>query len=309
MSRLASVTLLLASACTTPGTAYYGGDDTPIDNGGGGGGSGCTMITTVTPVAPLIQLVVDGSGTMNQNGKYSAIQSALYDSTSGLLLTLQDKAQFGATAYTYTGGGTCPSSVKSSACTLNNLAGVKAAIDGQKNQDGTDPLKEALDQLHTSLGSMTNEKDRNIVIVTDGTNNGCAGSSGGNDAIASATTLYNDGVRSYIIGFGNLGTWGQGMANAGIGGTGTLYNASTGTLKTIYGQVFDTIIDCRLSTDMAIDVNKASTGMLSMNGSSLVYTTDWTVVDDHTIQLSAAQCTAYKALSTAPTFTASICGT
>lgn len=308
MSRLASLTLLLASACTTPGTAFYGGDDTPIDNGGGGGGSGCTMITSVTPVQPLILLVVDGSGSMNQNGGYSAVQNALYKSDgTGLLVTYASKAKFGATAYT--SNGTCPN-LHATPCAIDNLANVKAAIDDGKNVNGTDPLPETLTSLHGSYGAMT-DKYRNIVIVTDGVANSCGGGGDGTNAITDTTTLYADGVTTYIMGYGNLGNWGQNMANAGVGGTGgVLYTAGNqGDVKTKYQAIFDKIIDCKLSTDMAIDVNKASTGTLSMNGTPLVYTTDWTVVDDHTIQLSAAQCTAYKALTTAPTFTASICGT
>ncbi|MFT3692256.1 MAG: VWA domain-containing protein [Kofleriaceae bacterium] len=306
--RLASVTLLLASACTTPGTEFYGGDDTPIDNGGGGGSGGCTRITSVTPVAPLIQLVVDGSGTMNGNGGYNAVQNALYKSDgTGLLTTYASKAKYGATAYT--SNGTCPN-LHATPCAVDNMANVKTAIDAGKGVNGTDPLPETLTSLHGTYGAMT-DKYRNIVIVTDGVANSCGGGGDGTNAVTDTTTLYADGVTTYIIGYGNLGNWGQNMANAGVGGSGgTLYTANDAAgVKTNYQTIFDLIIDCKLETDQAIDINGASSDTLSMDGTALVSGTDWKIVDDHTIQLIGTACTNYKAATTAPTFTASICGT
>lgn len=315
MLRLAFSSVLFA-ACAGPGITTYADNDPPIENGGSGGGSCNATAFTVTPVTPLIQLVVDGSGTMGDgmsgaNSKYDAVKKALYSGTTPLLTNLQNKAQFGASVYL--SSGSCPS-FHASACVINNMAGVKTAIDmGPIN--GTDPLPEALLSLHDSFGNVAGGP-KVIVLATDGTPNSCGnpGVDHTQQAVDQTLANFNDKhIELYVIGLGGVDTnFLQKIANAGLGSTANVPYYSSGSLTDVianYTTVFNAVIDCSMTLDGTIDVAQASLGTVKSNGTTLVYTTDWTAVDAHTIKLVGQACTAYKAAATTPEITATFtCG-
>ena len=312
--RLALASMMFA-ACAGPGITTYADNDPPINNGGSGGGCNPTAFT-VTPITPLIQLVVDGSGTMGDgmsgaNSKYDAVKRALYSGTAPLLTNLQSKAQFGASVYL--SSGNCPS-FHASACTPNNLAGVKSAIDmGPIN--GTDPLPEALLSLHDSFGNVTGEP-KVIVLATDGTPNSCGNPNVDHTQQAVDQTLanFNDKhIKLYVLGLGGVNTtFLQGIANAGLGSTTNVPYYTSNSLTEVtagYTSIFNSILDCEMTLDGTIDVAQASLGTVKSNGTELAYTTDWTAVDDHTIKLVGQACTAYKTAATTPEITATFtCG-
>lgn len=307
---------MLFTACVAPSISTYTDTDPPIENGGSGGGSCRANAFTVTPVTPLIQLVVDGSGTMGDgmsgaNSKYDAVQRALYSGTTPLLTGLQTKAQFGASVYL--SSGTCPS-FHASACTINNMTGVKNAIDmGYIN--GTDPLPEALLSLHDGFGNVTGDP-KVIVLATDGTPNSCGNPNVDHTQQAVDQTLanYNDKhISLYVIGLGGVDTtFLQKIANAGLGSTTDVpYYTSNSAADVLagYTSVFHAVLDCKLTIDGTIDVAQASLGTVKSNGTALAYTTDWVAVDAHTIKLVGSACTAYNAAATAPEITATFtCG-
>jgi hypothetical protein len=313
--RLAFLSVLLA-ACTTPSLSTYDDKDPAIENGGSGDGSCTATAFTVTPVTPLIQLMVDGSGTMGEgmsgaNSKYDAVKKALYSGTAPLLTNLESKAQFGASVYL--SSGTCPS-FHASPCTLNNMAGVKNAID-MGNVNGTDPLPEALLALHDTFGNVTGDP-KVIVLATDGTPNSCGnpGVDHTQEAVAQALANFNDKhIQLYVMGLGGVDTtFLQDIANAGLGSTTNVPYYSSASLTDVtanYTSIFNAIVDCKMTIDGTIDVAQASLGTVKTNGTTLAYTTDWTAVDDHTIQLVGQACTDYKSAPTAPEITATFtCG-
>jgi hypothetical protein len=272
----------------------------------------------VTPVTPLVQLVIDGSGTMGDGmsgatSKYDAVKRALYSGTTPLLTGLQSKAQFGASVYLGPTAGTCPS-FHASPCTINNMAGVKNAVD-MGNINGTDPLPETLLALHDSFGNVTGEP-KVIVVATDGTPNSCGNPNVDHTQQAVDQTLanFNDKhISLYVIGLGGVDTtFLQKIANAGLGSTTNVPYYSTNSAEDVqagYTSVFNAILDCKLTIDGTIDVAQASLGTVKSNGTALVYTSDWIAVDDHTIQLVGGACTAYNTAATAPEITATFtCG-
>ncbi|HEY0252858.1 MAG TPA: hypothetical protein VGC41_15085, partial [Kofleriaceae bacterium] len=204
---------------------------------------------------------------------------------------------------------------------LNNLANVKDKI-ADANYPGQDPLASALGKVaDTDFAKTSTDPHRAVVLVTDGVPNVC-NNTGVDDTTASVTAttaLYTLGVKTYVIGLephdgvGNDTTYAdflKGVADAGVGGAGTVNKGdSQANLTAAFKTVFDQLIDCSFTVDGTIDVNNASTGMVTYDGASLAYTTDWTVVDPHTIRLSAAKCDTYKAAATLPVIAASLCGT
>jgi hypothetical protein len=306
------VAVMLLAACGSPSLQYYSDPDKPIGNGGADGGSCGAIAFTVSPVQPLIQLMVDGSGTMGDgmsgaNSKYDAVKRALYSGTTPLLPDLQAKAQFGASVY-LGGGGTCPT-FHASACAISNMPGVKNAID-MGNINGTDPLPESLLSLHDSFGNVTGDP-KVIVLATDGTPNSCGNP--GVDHTQQAANLNDKNIKLYVIGLGGVNTgFLQSIANAGVGSTTNVAYYTSSSLTDVtnnYKTIFDTIMDCELKLDGTIDPNQASLGIVKSNGTALVFTDQWTVVDTHTIKLVGQACTDYNAAPTAPEITATFtCG-
>jgi hypothetical protein len=319
--RLAFLTLL--AACGSSSLQYYSDNDKPIGNGGADGGS-CTAIAfAVTPVAPSVQFMIDHSGTMFSDTiggtqKFTAVKNAL-TGTTGVVTTLQAKADFGVSIYT--SGGSCPK-FYASPCAINNLAGINAAISSSNGDNNLyDPLAEALTSMVTSFGGSTGMK-KTIVLATDDPPYGC-NSNGGNttdidNSITEATALYNLGVSLYVIGLGNGhgdGNWTpflQHIANAGVGSTAnvTYYTAnSQAELLTAYQTILGSVVNCEMTLDGTIDPNQASLGIVKSDTTMLTFTTDWTVVDTHTIKLVGQACTNYNAATTPPEITATFtCG-
>jgi hypothetical protein len=318
VSRLTFSGLLLVAGCmAASGPHYYGDDDGPIDNTADGGATNCTALAlTVTPVTPAIQLMIDGSGSMGEGFantiKYDAVANALLDGTNGVVTKLQGKAAFGAVVYT---SEQCPQ-LYSSACTLNNAAGVTTAItNGGNANHNYNPAVEAIHSVVGTLSAAT-AKRKTIVLATDGVPNQCNSNSGDrtDQAVTEVTTGYGAGISFYIIGLGNVGSTAylQKMANAGVGSTtnATYWDANgPADVTTAYQAILDKVLDCELSVDGTIDVAQASTATVKSNGTALAYTTDWVALDAHTIQLVGTACTAYKAAVTAPEITATFaCG-
>ena len=174
----------------------------------------------------------------------------------------------------------------------------------------------ALLSLHDSFGGTTGSP-KIIVLATEGTPNTC-GNSGVDHTQQSVdqttANLTDKNISLYVINLGGNAntTFLQKIANAGVGSATNVpyYSASSvATLTTAFTTVFNTLIDCKLTLDGTIDPNQASLGTVKSNGMSLAFTTDWTVVDTHTIQLVGAACTTYKAAPITPEITATFtCG-
>jgi hypothetical protein len=249
--------------------------------------------------------------------KFQAVQKALVQTTApmGVLNTLQSKARFGASVYT---SEQCPK-LYATPCTLGNLPGVTTALgDGSSSQGLFDPLDKAITAVATTLAAAPAGSKKVIVLATDGVANSCnSNQDSPTAALTAVTTAYaTNQITTYIIGLGNADndpswtTFQKNVADNGAGGAGTPYNAqSLGDLTTAYNSIFNIVLDCELTIDGTIDVAQASLGTVKLNGTALVYTTDWTAVDDHTIKLVGQKCADYNSAMTPPEITATFtCG-
>ena len=134
------------------------------------------------------------------------------------------------------------------------------------------------------------------------------------EAVTATKAAFSTGISTYVIGIKENGnnvpiSFLQPMANAGLGNTSATssptYAAGTATdITSYYTAIFNQIFDCRLTLDGTIEVAQASLGSVKSNGTELAYSTDWTAVDDHTIQLLGAACAAYNAATPVPAITA-----
>jgi hypothetical protein len=312
--RLAFVSVVLA-ACATPSLSTYDDKDPPIENGGSGDGSCTATAFTATPITPYIQLMVDGSGTMSQglgagNSKYQSVRDSLTTTTTGVLVPLEGKALFGVSIYT--SQTNCPK-FYTQPCVTDNAAAIRTEFAQTNPQTGTDPLPEAIDTMVTNFAAAPAGAKKYIVLATDGVPNSCTSNQGDRtaDAVTATKAAYTAGISTYIIGLGTVPTtFLQPMADAGVNGTGTAYQtADADTLATNYKSVFAAIMDCEMTLDGTIDVAQASLGTVKANGTALVYSTDWTAVDEHTIKLLGTACTTYNSTMPAQEITATFtCG-
>jgi hypothetical protein len=312
--RLAFVTVALA-ACATPSLSTYDDKDPPIENGGSGEGSCSPTAFVVTPVKPYIQIMVDGSGTMSQglgggDSKYQSVRDSLTTATTGVLNPLESKALFGVSIYT--SQNACPK-LYTQPCVADNTAAIRTEFGQTNPQTGTDPLPEAIDTMVTNFASAPAGAKKYIVLATDGVPNSCTSNTGDrtDDAVTATTAAYTAGISTYIIGLGSVPTsFLQPMADAGVNGTGTAYpSPDVATLTTNYTTVFNAIMDCEMTLDGTIDVAQASLGTVRVNGTTLVYSTDWTAVDEHTIKLLGTTCATYNSTLPAQEITATFtCG-
>ncbi|HEX7700237.1 MAG TPA: vWA domain-containing protein [Kofleriaceae bacterium] len=318
--RLAVASVLFA-ACASPGITTYSDNDPPIENGGSGGSCVATAFM-VTPVTPYIELVVDGSQSMatlnlsDGTNKYNDVQKALLQTGTGLLINFQNKALFGAAVYTFE--STCPK-LYSTPFMPSNIAGVTTALTNGHNANHLyDPLEKALTAIVATLNAAPAGSHKVIILATDGVANSCGNNM--DDATPSVTLLtnaYNNNqIKSYTIGFGDDGgdnNWTPfltSMANAGVGGAGTKYNAmSLADVTADYTSIFNAVLDCEMTLDGTIDPAQASLGTVKSSGTTLTYTTDWKALDTHTIQLVGKACTDFNNAPTVPEISATFtCG-
>lgn len=308
MTRLTLLGLLLVGAChAATGPQTYGDDDGPIGNGADGGGSNCTA-ATVSPVAPYVLMLVDGSGTMFDNGRIGRIRTSLTDGTNGVITKTQTLAQFGMSTYTGNGGGTCPIVFKAD-CAPSNNDNIRNALNNAQ-RGLTDPLVEQLTALATApFASLPGKKV--IVLATDGVPNSCNNNTGDrtDEAVDQVTSLRNTyNIDFYSIGLDNQvpNTFLTKMADAGLGVPGSPTYAANGQaeLTTTYQTIVDKILDCEFTIDSGMT---SSSGTVTVDGATKTYGTDWMEVDATTFQLLGQACTDYKAATTPPAVTASFC--
>lgn len=316
MLRAALLAIVVTGCHPSSGPGSADDDDGPIGNNGDGGTCGAVDMVG-THVAPSIQLLIDGSGTMGDSlgstSRYNAVKNALVDNTNGLLVHWQTKAAFGASVYT---SEQCPAKLYTSAPALSNKDGVASAIDdGQNANHQLDPLFGAIDTLAGgTFGALPGKKV--IVIASDGDPNKCDDQNNHiSEALDSATAAFaNQHIETYIIGLSDdpSDSFLQRMANAGVGSATdvTKYRANSQTdVANDYAAIFDLVIDCSFALDGTIDPAQASLGSVKVNGTPLTYGTDWEAVDATTIRLLDTACSDYKVATTEPAVTATFtCG-
>jgi hypothetical protein len=300
-----------------PGTGGSGGS-----NVGGGVDANCPNVDfTATPVIPSIDLVIDRSGSMDGQDisptRYGAIQNGLVGA-SGVVTTEQSKVIFGAIMFAgdqtpclNLNGFTAPRA-------LNNASAITTLLNNNPPNNGNTPTDKAITAAVADFAATPPPAGSPpiILLATDGEPNSCNdGNTNDAPSLAAAQASYAAGVRLFILGLASLNTsYLQQMANAGVGapaGTNapffTADNAAQ--LDMALQTIINGVLSCDLTLSGQVDPSTAMNGHVTLNGTTLTYGTDWTVLaDGKTLELTGNACTTLEN-SSSPTVTASFpCG-
>lgn len=321
-SALALAFALASAACT--GTLGDLGDDP----GGGSNNTGvgptvdanCPSVNFMaTQVIPSIQLVIDRSGSMGEKlqntntSRYQAMRDALVGA-NGVVGQLQAKAYFGASLYS--SDSPCPKFYDTASRTLNNFTQVKTLIESQ-SPSGNTPTPPAIDAAAASFAANPPPMGSPpiIVLATDGLPNSCNGADSQAQSVVAASNAYTKGIRTFILGIAGVNDgFLQAMANAGQGVQANqpkakYYTAnSPAELQMAFQQIIGGVVSCELNINGSVDVEQAKGGSVTLNGTQLMYGTEWELVNGMTIRLIGGACDTLKS-STNPQVQASFpCG-
>ena len=203
-----------------------------------------TTTSEFMPVAPNILLILDQSGSMRSDGKMTKAKNAL-DIMADRLAT---EVRFGLVTFGIQNQGCNPS--RKLPMGTHTAAAIKASYANVFPDGGTPTANALQDSASQRWFSEQNDvlddvRPKAIVLITDGeTSRGCGG--GHNGAVQSVTTtLQNENVKTYAVGFGSGADIGQLNELAQAGGTNNYYNASdANTLVSVLEMIARDVISC-----------------------------------------------------------------
>lgn len=230
----ASATATDATESATAGDATAQGTSPTADDTAAGSGGGdmleCPELEEVLlPQIPTFQLVVDQSGSMDEDfggvTRWEAMQSTLVGG-DGVVTRLQSSIRFGLSLYRNDLTGACPD-VQSLAPQLDAADEISDLI-ASESPGGDTPTGESIDIVAVELGADTWDGDKVMVLVTDGEPDTCAIPEPMNGAeielvrnrsVDAVTTAYDSGIRTFVVGVstGIAEDHLQALANAGLG--------------------------------------------------------------------------------------------
>jgi hypothetical protein len=293
-------------ACTGDGRCV---DDT--GSGSNGPDPQCPAVNfTPMPVTPSITLVLDQSGSMYDDNlgnvtRYAAMREALVG-TTGVVTQLDSKAHFGSLLYTCGGSnGEGPIVLTGVGRGATNAAAIRASIDGKLNvRGGATPTHAAINSAVASFGQNPAPAGSPpaIVLATDGIPNTCSNTGGGGESasVAAARAAYMAGIPVYVLAINQNSQHFQDVANAGQGRQPGQPNIpyypvqDAQQLKQAFDTIIRGVISCDLSLTKSIDEAQAQNGTVTVNGQTLTYGTDWTLVNGNVIRVQGAACTSLK---------------
>jgi len=298
---------------------------------------------TAKKVTPVVELLLDQSGSMNDPypnmgdpSRWEALRKSLIDPTNGVVKKLDGSVIFGAALYSnkshddgtgkQVGNAPCPTLTKKPRA-INNFAPIQQLLGANPDEDT--PTAESIDAIVADFAANP-PADPNapkiIVLATDGLPDTCADADppAGRQAAANATSVaaakraYAAGIRLFFLFIGNdaAGDHPKQMANAGAGKdplTGDekpFLATDPAGLTSAFNTIIGGVVSCDLKLSGSVSQADAPNGIVKLNGTALVYTTDWTLDPDGlTIHLVGGACTMLKAAAN-PTVDAEFpCGT
>lgn len=308
-----------ASADATRGDATT--PDGTIDDTGVGTGNGtgvmCPMLEEVLlPQIPTFQLVVDQSGSMDEdfdagNTRWEAVESTLVGPT-GVVTELQSSIRFGVSFYANPMMGTCPA-VQSLSPQLDAADEISTFFAAEQ-PGGDTPTGESLEQITGDLLGDPWEGDKVMVLATDGEPDTCAvpePASGAEtdmvrgvavDAVAAA---YAQGIRTFVIsvGFGVAEEHLQDLANAGVGAQpgdpdAPFYVANdSDSLIAAFDSIVAGLRPCTFPLSAPLPAALAGSCSLTVNGDGFPYDDPdgWAIqADETTLELQGTACDAIQ---------------
>lgn len=292
------------------------GDDNADDNADDGGDDDCPAVeVNLTPVVPVVQLLIDQSGSMDDpfgnTDRWTSLKDALIgNADDGVLFQLQSNLNMGATLYTSTGGsagGECPQLVEVGP-SINNAQAITNLLEDNDPVLDT-PTAESVAAVTASFPASDNP--RVIILATDGNPDTCADP----DAHNAASQALSEGavqdaftadIETFVLSVGDDIALGhlQRLANAGQGldldtGDAQFYLAlNPAELVTAFEDIIGGIRTCEVDVDGTVDLDKADQGTVVLNGDELVYGTDWTMQDEDTLILLGTACDTFLTADT-----------
>jgi hypothetical protein len=215
---LSTLAALLAAACTGGVTSNGVSDDGGLGGGGGGGGGNneftdaaiCdqTVPITVTQTVkkPDMLLVVDKSGSMKDplGGGTTSKMDVMKQAMATVLPGENANINFGLS--TYPPDDACGAGQVISGIAPNNAANVVSLINAVLPK-GSTPTHLSLDSARAYFGTIAvNPDGRYVLLATDGLPN-CNGASDNPSnalTIAAAKALAQVGIKTFVIGFGDV---------------------------------------------------------------------------------------------------------
>jgi len=317
------LSLLLAAGCV----GSVGGED-PLDPGddgeGDGDGSGdgdedCASIeVALTESIPTVMLLVDRSGSMydpfGNTDRWSAVHSTLVDATSGVVKRLEQQVRFGVAFYTSTdanaANGTCPV-IDQVLPAMGNYGSIRSMFDALDPIEDT-PTAPSLTVAQNLLSTVTETGPKIIVLATDGLPDTCDVPDPDSDdeqlalqdeTVQAAMDVHAAGIDVYYVSVGPevTASHAQAMANAGrglpVGGAenAPYYQAlNPDSLVAAFDDIIEDVRSCTFALDGSVDLSRAGEGTVTLDGSELVFGTDWDMVDEGTLELLGSACDAVK---------------
>lgn len=271
----------------------------------------------VDAVIPTVQLLIDHSGSMDVDfggdTRVDAVREALLDN-GGVVDQLQSQVRFGATLYTSDDfNPPCPN-LTAVAPAIDNLEAIDDAIRDRLDVDrlGEDtPTGESLEAVAEAFPPAQANDRRIIVLATDGEPDTCTDPDPEGGAAqqrarqrsedASKRVFQEFGIEVYVLSVGQdaAATHLQRVANAGVGkefddpDQADLYVANNkDELINAFNEIIGGARDCSFSINGT--VTNAEGGTVTLDGTQLVYGTDWEVINNgKTLRLIGDACESY----------------
>lgn len=294
-----------------------------VDNqgpGSNGPDASCPAITFMPmPATPSIQLVLDQSGSMFNNNvsagvtRYKGMRDALVQAGTGVVTQLETKAYFGSELYTCNGNTLDLTNVPRA---LNNANAIRTSLDS-KTTGGNTPTPEAVNAAVASFAATPPPAGSPpiIVLATDGLPNSC---NGGGDtrpqSVAAVRASFTAGIPVYVLAINSADQHFQDLANAGQGHQAgqpniTYYPVnSAAQLQQAFQTIINGVISCDLTLTSSIDANSAMQGVVTVNGMTLTYGTDWTLVNGNIVRVMGAACNSLKSTTNPAVMATFPCG-
>lgn len=304
-------------SCTSDGYCMQnpGGSNDP------GPDANCPAVNfTPMPVTPSIQLVLDQSGSMAGTDvsptRYQAMRNALVDVTTGVVTQLEAKAYFGSELYTCNGNNDAFTIIPRA---LNNAGMIRTSLDGHMPA-GSTPTAHAIDKARTDFAASPPPAGSPpiIVLATDGEPNSCnqnlSQAQYNQQSVDAAKAAYAAGIPVYVLAINQQSQHFQDVANAGQGWMAgqpnvTYYPVTNAQqLAAAFNTIISGVVSCDLTLTSSIDATLAMQGVVTVDGMTLTYGTDWMLVGGNTIHLVGAACASLKSTAN-PSVSASFpCG-
>jgi hypothetical protein len=260
----------------------------------------------VSGITPTVQLLIDQSGSMDEDfaggNRWDAVYSTLMGN-NGVVPSLQTDVRFGLTLYTSfdgNNGGQCPVLTEVDPA-LDNFDAMNQRFAPAGPESDT-PTGESILATANRLKNLQADGPKIIVLGTDGEPDTCEEpnpQNGQGESIAAAQQAFNDGIRTFVISVGDeVGEDHlQDMANAGVGlPIGGTENAdyfvalNPQELVNAFRSIVGGVQGCVFTMNGEVDPAKAAQGLVALDGNALSFGSDWRLLDSKTFEILGGAC-------------------